>query len=98
MLRSPEQLGESLPSQHSSLIDLDREPWAKLNESDFAFRHNLQGHPLFKIEHLADLSERVFEYPDYQRYFAFSERSLPKPELKRILRDSILNIGDNGRW
>ncbi|MBB3175883.1 hypothetical protein [Variovorax sp. Sphag1AA] len=98
MLQSPVSLG-ARPSAPPNLIDQnDREPWKKLNESAFAFRHNLQGHPLFRIEHLADLSEHVFDYPDYQRYFAFSERSLPKPELKRILRESILNIGNNGRW
>jgi hypothetical protein len=98
MLQSPAHL-EARPSLPPGLIDLnDREPWKKLNESAFAFRHNLQGHPLFKIERLADLSACVFEYPDYQRYFAFSERSLPKPELKRLLRESILDIGNNGRW
>ncbi|VTU18574.1 hypothetical protein H6CHR_01008 [Variovorax sp. PBL-H6] len=99
MLRSPGRNEGARPSPSTGLIDLtDREPWSNLNKNAFAFRHNLQGHPLFTIQKLAELSKHVFDWPDYQRYFPFDQRSLPTSELKRILRDSILDVANNGRW
>ncbi|HEY4340644.1 MAG TPA: hypothetical protein VGM97_11935, partial [Steroidobacteraceae bacterium] len=78
------------------LIDLeDRAPWEGLNKVPFAFTHRLAGHPLFTIERLAELSERVFERPDYRRHV---RTSLPKEELRRRLREDILSIGTNGQW
>jgi len=99
MYRAPVHSEVSGTHRPPGLIDLDeREPWKNLNERAFAFRHHLRGHPLFTLEQLADVSEHVFEYPDYERYCAFSERRLPKAEQMRMLRESILNIGHNGRW
>ena len=99
MLRSHASSGAAHACLPAGLIDLEnREPWKNLNKSAFEFRHNLRGHPLFSIERLAKLSERVFDWPDYQRYFGLDERSLPKPELKRRLHDRILDVANNGRW
>lgn len=81
------------------LIDLeDKEPWNGLNKSPFAFRHRLAGHPLFTVERLAELSERVFDRPDFRRYVSMRDMSIPKDELKRQLRRDILSIGTNGQW
>ena len=50
------------------LISLDeKEVWRGLNEVPFSFTHKLAGHPLFTLERLADLSERVFDRPDFRR-------------------------------
>jgi hypothetical protein len=81
------------------LIDLeDKEPWRKLNEAPFSFTHRLAGHPLFTVERLADLSERVFDRPDFSRYVVMRDMSASKDDLKRRLRDDILNIDTNGQW
>jgi hypothetical protein len=81
------------------LIDLqDKESWRDINKAPFSFKHRLAGHPLFTLERLADLSERVFDRPDFRRYISTRDKSLSRDELKRQLRDDILNINTNGQW
>jgi len=81
------------------LIDLgNKDIWKTLNERPFLFSHRLAHHPLFTLPRLAQLSELAFDRPDYGRYIAANEVSLPKGELKRRLHQDILNIGSNGKW
>jgi hypothetical protein len=95
----PHKFRSEARSTAQGLIDLeDREPWAGLNETPFVFRHKLAHHPLFTLPRLAELSERVFERSDYGRYFTAADMALPQADLKRHLREGILDIATNGRW
>jgi len=81
------------------LIDLaERTPWAQLDEAAFAFRHRLAEHPLFTLERLADLSSQVLDRPDISRAFRGADLQLPRVELKRRMRNSILGVENNGLW
>jgi hypothetical protein len=76
----------------------DPAPWSGIDSQSFAFRHKLGDLPLFELPRLAALSEKVFERPDYGRYFEADEVKLGKPELKRRLRQAIEDVGHSGRW
>ena len=76
----------------------DAQAWEELNERPFAFRHGLAGHPLLSIERLARLSERAFDRDHYKRYFKAAELKLPRDTLKARFRESIEQIGENGKW
>ncbi len=83
----------------TALIDLqEKASWKAMDEAPFAFSHRLAAHPLFTIPQIARLSQRVFDRPDYRRYFPLDQRSLPKQELARRIRQDICDIGSNGRW
>lgn len=86
-------------SRPTGLIDLeDTVPWQDVNTKAFEFKHRLAGHPLFTLSALADLSEKMFDRPDYAFYLRGSEASLPLAEMKRRIRERILDIGTNGQW
>ncbi|MDQ7955697.1 MAG: cupin-like domain-containing protein [Rhodocyclaceae bacterium] len=86
-------------TEPAGLIDLaDRAPWRQLDEDAFAFRHRLAEHPLFTLERLADLSSQVLDRPDISRAFRGADLKLPRDELKRRMRDSILGVENNGLW
>jgi hypothetical protein len=95
------QLRNSRLGQHaaSGLIPHDdSQTWEQLNVQPFAFQHLLSNHPLLSIERLARLSERAFDRDHYKRYFKASELKVPRDVLMAQFRESIEQIGENGKW
>ncbi|SEK16577.1 MULTISPECIES: cupin-like domain-containing protein [unclassified Variovorax] len=76
----------------------DARAWGQLNVQPFAFQHSLSSHPLLSIERLARLSERAFDRDHYKRYFTPCELRVPREQLKKQFRESIEQIGENGKW
>lgn len=87
-----------LDEQHYQVDFEKTADWEAIDQEPFSFAHTLTGNPLLSINRLAELSEKVFDRPDYKRYYSAQEKSLSKQHLMSRLRNDILNIETNGRW
>ncbi|GAC1631253.1 MAG: hypothetical protein NVS9B10_24490 [Nevskia sp.] len=81
------------------LTDPDGDFARHYNRSSFEFAHGLKGHPLFELDSLVALSERLPAHPDFA-YWANGRVAVADPWEKGMagrctLQDTIRNIADN---
>lgn len=106
-----------MPTQNGNIV-LDSQPIASgrsleanpaqfardFNVKSFLFRHSLAGNPLFKLQRLSVLAERMLERGELQKFVALGGQATSgsmkfadmRPQAK--LADTVRRLEDGGSW